>query len=219
MVLGYHRIRTFELEPVEPRTLKLGIPCPEIAREYNEHKDAVDQFDKLVLKANYSVEQEVVARRWWVKWYWGMVDAVLANAWILYDIIHSGEEKRLNHMEFLISIQTGLVENPWLPNSVARRISVQSVRVVSRLQPGGHWPVHSPDSRGYCIVCVARHDVTVGTSSRVRSSRSRFYCKCCSNEESKIWLCVEGKDCFQVFHEKSVIPNLKLPAKSHLMHI
>lgn len=198
------------------------VDSPEVAREYNLHKDAVDQFDKLCLKQNYSVEQEVIARRWWVKWYWGMVDAVLANCWILYDIIHQGERKRLNHMEFLISVQKGLVENPWLKQGRQRLITVSSSRVFTRLQPGPHWPVHSESSRGYCLVCMAKgQGQATGVAGRVRTSRSRFYCRSCSGsgEKTRVWLCIEGKNCFAEFHEKDCIPNLKIPKGSHLMNV
>ena len=50
---------------------------------YNDHKDAVDQYDKHCLRKNYSVELEMVSRKWWQRLYWGLWDGALANAYIM----------------------------------------------------------------------------------------------------------------------------------------
>ncbi|GAQ92975.1 hypothetical protein KFL_012320010, partial [Klebsormidium nitens] len=60
------------------------IVCPEIAFEYNKYKDAVDQFDKSCLGLGYSIEMEIVSRKWWVRVILGLLDGAMHNAYVLY---------------------------------------------------------------------------------------------------------------------------------------
>jgi hypothetical protein len=53
------------------------VPAPEVAIEYNKYKDGVDQNDKYCLRRMYSLEMEMVCRKWWLKGYLGLLDAAI----------------------------------------------------------------------------------------------------------------------------------------------
>lgn len=62
----------------------LKILCPEVCEHYNNYKDAVDQFDKHCLRKKFSLEKSQISPRWWLKLYWGLMDSVLVNCYILW---------------------------------------------------------------------------------------------------------------------------------------
>jgi hypothetical protein len=64
--------------------LNATVSCPAVCEHYNMYKDAVDQFDKHCLRKNYSVEKSQISPRWWLKLYWGLLDSVLVNSYILW---------------------------------------------------------------------------------------------------------------------------------------
>lgn len=182
------------------------VPCPELAREYNLYKDAVDQFDKLCLKDCYSVEQEVVNRKWWHRLYWGLFDGSLQNAWILYDLAWE-HKPPLNHYRFLMSIQKALVFNGLERERSSRAVAVPQKKAVSRLDLSlGHFLVKG-DKKNHCVVCTARR---AGPSSDGRGAQTIMRCSVCTN----VPLCIG--QCFIDFHTLVDIPNLKIAPTSSL---
>lgn len=185
------------------------VACPELAREYNKYKDAVDQYDKLCLKTCYSLEVEMIARKWWHRLYWGLFDGAIQNAWILYDIIQEGGG--LDHFSFQMLLQEQLVFNPYVQaKKTPRMVTVAPQRAGNRLDLSlRHFSVHAA-KKSYCVVCVARAATGVGDK---RGSQTRYTCTACTG----VPLCIGA--CFIDFHTLPEIPNLKLPPGCGLLSL
>lgn len=176
------------------------VACPQVAREYNEHKAGVDQFDKLCLSENMSTEREIVSFKWWVRLFWGLMDGALSNAFIIWKSFHP--EKECTRMEFMLSMHEGLMENGLDVKPVEKpRKKVYSGQGSGRLDGVGHLVQKIPDKkRGQkCRYC--RYKLK-GTGKE--PSRSLFWCRKC-----QVALCVDN--CFEKFHLEEM-PGLKVGA-------
>ena len=56
------------------------LPCPPCAVDYNKNMGAVDRHDQLV--NNYAIDRKW--RRWWVRIFLSVLDAIMVNAYIIY---------------------------------------------------------------------------------------------------------------------------------------
>ncbi|GAQ91128.1 hypothetical protein KFL_007310050 [Klebsormidium nitens] len=128
------------------------VPCPEIAFEYNKYKDAVDQFDKSCLGQNYSLEMEVVSRKWWVRVILGLLDGAMHNAYVLYHEAHP----EVSRFDFMVTLQQQLVENTFdnLPGANKRGRSGGATTTTGSEE--GHFLHRVKGASNRCRVCYAR---------------------------------------------------------------
>jgi hypothetical protein len=177
---------------------RLTVTCPEVAREYNKNKAGVDLFDKLCLSDNMSTEREIVSHKWWVRLFWGLSDAALANAYIIWKHYHL--ERECTRDEFMGLLHEGLLGNG-LDATVLEpaRKKWYSGQGQGRLDGVGHLIQEIPNvAFGHkCRLCRFEY---LGTGKKPK--RTNFQCKKC-----EVALCV--KDCFRRFHEE-LLPGLKM---------
>ncbi|KAG1682704.1 PiggyBac transposable element-derived protein 3 [Nymphon striatum] len=66
------------------RTLKNGtkkdFPCPQVVVDYNSHMGGVDKAD--MLRSIYGLNRK--SKKWWHRLFWGFVDVVVINSYIIY---------------------------------------------------------------------------------------------------------------------------------------
>jgi hypothetical protein len=105
------------------------VPCPEAAYVYNQYKDGIDQFDKACLGHSYSVEMEVVSRKWWIRVWLGLLDSAFVNAHILFKEAHAN----VSRFDFMVTLQTQLVENTQDNMRTSRLVAALSFIVFSPL--------------------------------------------------------------------------------------
>lgn len=88
---------------------RMDVDCPEVALAYNNHKDAVDQYDKSCLSELKSLEHGVGGWKWWHRLWWGLFDGALVNASIIWRHYHNkGEDTRT---EFMLQLQEEMINN------------------------------------------------------------------------------------------------------------
>jgi hypothetical protein len=129
---------------------KEDIPCLKIAFEYNKYKDGVDQFDKSCLGQNYSLEMELVSRKWWVRVLLGLLDGAIHNAYVLYHEAHP----EVSRFDFMVALQQQMVENTY-DNLLANRKRSQSGEVTEASAENGHRLVRCKGVSNRCRVCYA----------------------------------------------------------------
>jgi hypothetical protein len=114
-----HGLRQDNTERLQKGGDIISVAAPEIAVEYNLHKDAVDQFDKMCLGAHYSLESELGSAKWWHSLYWGLWDGLLVNAWLVYSSVPREESRQ----SFLLELQKELLENNYGDEIATRQVS------------------------------------------------------------------------------------------------
>jgi Transposase IS4 len=180
------------------------VSCPEICVHYNTYKDAVDQFNKRCLRSGFSLEKIQVSRKWWHKLYWGLLDSVLVNSFVLWELCHGSSDK----FTFMASLQESMLGFVHPRERVGiRRHRNRDVYVAQDRHLGRHFVERMPgDTRRVCVVCRAEETnkrkvtkrSTGESATYVKPARSRFWCALCQAA-----LCVEP--CFKMFHEETNI--------------
>jgi hypothetical protein len=184
----------------------VDVDCPEVALAYNNHKDAVDQYDKSCLTDNKSLEQSLSGWKWWHRLWWGLFDGAVVNAYIIWQHYH--KDATSTRTEFMLQLQEEMIENR-LDGRVAvtrRMAEGEGEEQVSRRLDGvNHFVKRHPLglSRS-CKMCAFRAS---GTS--VRPPRVITFCLKCSAH-----LCNDG-DCIEAFHTHQD-PKLDRKAKTTL---
>jgi hypothetical protein len=147
------------------------VPCPEVVYGYNKYKDGVDQFDKSCLGQNYSLEIELVSRKWWIRVILGLLDGAMHNAYVLYHEAHP----EVSRFDFYVALQQQLVENTLDNNPAAR--SKKRARSDTEGSGQEHFLEKMKGKSNRCRVCY----VSLG-----RSSGTKVNMKCV---QCNVWLC------------------------------
>lgn len=160
------------------------VPCPEVSYMYNKYKDGVDQFDKACLGQNYSVELEVVSRKWWIRVFLGLLDSAFSNAHILF----REEHPDVSRFDFMVTLQEQLVTNTFdnLPRYRSKGASVATTSGSDQ-----HFCEKSEGNcRRRCKMCTLK---TRGVDG-AKGSKTRYYCFTCD-----VPLCLD--ECFREWHQ------------------
>lgn len=189
---------------------KAEVQCPEVCEHYNKFKDAVDQFDKHCLRENYSIEKSQVSKRWWMKLYWGLIDSVMVNAYILWEMVH-GKTKRKDFMEKLMD---GMLSyrDPRTYIGVFTRNTPEKAPAANR-GSGAHCPERMlGNTRLVCHVCAAnlvterKAMAEAGhTTEYSKPRRTQYKCNQC-----QIPLCM---NCFPRYHQDMEIEGLDVGSR------
>ena len=201
------------------RKLKNGastqVPCPEFIDSYNQYMSGVDTHDQLRLQ-RYSVQRSLRLAKYYKMLFLGLVDMGLVNAYIVHrEYCKSKGLKPLTHGNFRVALHEQLLEltPPQLsdsrPRNVAGECVIQSPGYTATVT--NHTIVASNDKKPsggtrfrVCKVCsLLRQNPTDSIPT------TKWYCKECSNEKSRIFLCnsVQRDDvgnqltCFQTWHQ------------------
>jgi hypothetical protein len=148
------------------------VPCPEAAYVYNKYKDGVDQFDKSCLGQNYSLEMEMVSRKWWHKLFWGLLDSAVSNAYILFRIEHP----EVSRFDFYVILQDQLVTNTMDMAVLARSTSTKGGGSVDLSK---HSQTLIPNNkRRRCAMCsLKKRKLDIEEQGEV--CYRRYWCKDC----------------------------------------
>lgn len=171
---------------------RVDVDCPEVALAYNNHKDAVDQYDKVCLQDLKSLEACLTAWKWWHRMWWGLLDGAIANASIIWMYYHTGPED--TRTEFMNQLQEEMLTNT-LDCCVAQQArqaqkAKKKAPTVPRLDGVGHFlKYHEDGDRAACKWCAYNLKGT-----KTRPPRSRMWCEKCQAH-----LCGKGK-CNEFFH-------------------
>ena len=136
----------------------------------------------------------MVCWKWWHKAFWGLLDAVYTNAYIIFKHWH----KDITHHEFLVQLQTMMVDNVYGQEHVIR--AVQAVGNAGSTMLGNYVLVQrAGPSTHHCVVCLKKwHDekknMANGEKPSWHSKRTKFKCDACNKH-----LCPQG--CFAEFHQ------------------
>lgn len=135
----------------------------------------------------------MVCWKWWHKAFWGLLDAVYTNSYIIFKHWH----KDITHHEFLVDLQMMMVDNVYGEEHVTR--AVRSVGIHENIMLGNHVLVQrTGPSTHHCVVCLKRwHEekksMLAGEKPSWRSKRTKFKCEACNKH-----MCPKG--CFAEFH-------------------
>jgi len=83
---------------------KVPIPAPEAAKKFNFKMGGVDRFDQMKAKF-YSCCGRFKTKKWYHKLWFGLVDILLVNAWLLYK--HT--QKDAKHFDFMHTLAQQLI--------------------------------------------------------------------------------------------------------------
>ncbi|MCO5563275.1 hypothetical protein L7F22_016912, partial [Adiantum nelumboides] len=111
------------------------VRCPEALVQYNTNKAGCDTFDQMCLASSYSVEESMISFKWWHKAFWGMLDVVYTNSYIIFKHWH----KEISHHEFLVDLQALLVANSYGSDYVTR--SMRSIGEEKSAGVGNHMSI------------------------------------------------------------------------------
>lgn len=170
----------------------VDVDCPEVALAYNNHKDAVDQYDKSCLAENKSLEQGLVGWKWWHRLWWGLFDGAIVNAFIIWKHFHP--EPEATRTEFMIQLQEEMIKNTLDCGVTATRTRATPQSPGRhdnrRLDQKNHFVKRHPQglSRA-CKYCCLKFR---GTGTRI--PRPMTICSKCG-----VHLCTDD-DCFEKFH-------------------
>lgn len=173
---------------------KIDIPCPSIVLAYNKHMGGIDLSDMLV--AMYKTPLR--SHRWYLPIFGYIVDAAVANAWLL----HKRESKMLDkHPIPLKSFRCEIASTLVKVNKkvrVGRPLSTNKNNPAKKARKGtpstdvrydclDHWPMpmgSEAQSRGRCAYCP--------------KGVSGFKCTKCD-----VFLCLKNRQtCFVDYHKK-----------------
>jgi hypothetical protein len=82
--------------------------APNMAWPYNKFMGGTDLWDKLRLLQQYSLERHVVNHKWWKKYFWALMDAAIANAFLCWKSV---DPKKRSHYDFMELLHDGMVSN------------------------------------------------------------------------------------------------------------
>jgi hypothetical protein len=152
---------------------------PLMAKKYQTYMGGVDLGDQL--KTQYSVAGAIITMKPWFKLFVGMMDLVLANAYILYKMDNPDERFRLSHWDFLLHVFSGLIELAGKndhSDATARSKRRTCKQIHDRAVDG---------ARKGCVTCKHHKRVPLG--------QTRTVCRGCG-----VHLCEHG-ECFDKYHK------------------
>ncbi|MCO5554495.1 hypothetical protein L7F22_008024 [Adiantum nelumboides] len=142
----------YEMQKGEVKRLVSGgqrmlVVCPDVAVQYYACKVGCDTFDSMVLGSGYSSQTMMHGFKWWHAGFWGLMDFVFTNCWIIWKDFYG--KRDVSRFDFLLHMHEQLVNNAFW-SYVCKRPVVEDAY-------NGHFPVrlHDVASR-YCVVCSAK---------------------------------------------------------------
>jgi hypothetical protein len=105
---GGGKKKTKTLRPTDVPFGRYNYRAPKLSVPYNKFMGGTDLFDKLRLLSHYSMERHIVCHKWWQKYFWGLMDCALSNAYICWKSV--APSKR-SHQRFFELLHDGLVNN------------------------------------------------------------------------------------------------------------
>lgn len=178
------------------------VKCPEVIVKYNANKAHCDTFDKMCLAQSYLVEENMSCWKWWHKAFWGSLDGVYTNAYIIYRYWN----KDISHHQYLVELQAMLVDNDYDTHYVTRGVSMVG-STPSGIQ-GQHISVKDTGhSSHHCVVCLEKwHEEKrshrENTPKKWHAKRTIYKCLACNKH-----MCVG--ECFTTYHETSIDTKVK----------
>ncbi|MCO5585918.1 hypothetical protein L7F22_039852 [Adiantum nelumboides] len=171
---------------------KMLLPCPELVVRYIACKAGCDVFDSMVLRHGYSLQTTMHGWKWWHACFWGLMDSVFTNCWIIWKDMHGKNDT--SKFDFMLRLHDQLVNNAFRPY-VCKRPVVEDVH-------NGHFPMrlHELESK-YCVVCAAKRKKLISEKKEVvgsKPSHSKWGCGKC-----KKTMCADP--CFKEYHAKAVV--------------
>ncbi|MCO5593609.1 hypothetical protein L7F22_047624 [Adiantum nelumboides] len=115
---------------------KMLVLCPDLAIEYNECKAGCDVFDSMVLGHGYGLQTTMHGWKWWHALFWGLMDSVFTNAWIIWKDLYGSVDT--SRFDFMLHLHDQLVNNAFRPY-VCKRPVVEDVY-------NGQFPMRLHDS-------------------------------------------------------------------------
>ncbi|MCO5548140.1 hypothetical protein L7F22_001598 [Adiantum nelumboides] len=87
---------------------KMLVSCPDLAIKYNECKARWDVFDSMVLGHGYSLQTTMHGWKWWHALFWGLMDSVFTNAWIIWKDLYGNVDT--SRFDFMLHLHEQLVQ-------------------------------------------------------------------------------------------------------------
>lgn len=84
---------------------RIVVNAPEFARKFNDNMQGVDRMDQF-RSGCYAIATRFRTRKWWFKLFLGLMDIVIANAFIMYRYYHP----EVQHFTFAEDLAFGLLE-------------------------------------------------------------------------------------------------------------
>ena len=209
------------------RKLKDGastdVTCPEFVADYNTYMGGVDTHDQLRLQ-RYSVQRSVRFAKYYKMLFLGLFDMALVNSYIVHrEYCRSVGEKPLSHALFRTRLHEQLLEltpakfADIQPRDVSSDIVVESpgfsgtvtahtIAISNETKPSGGYRFR------VCKVCSivnSKAGDDAGHDTPTTVFTTRWYCKECSTEKSRVYLCNSVRrdqvgnqlTCFQAWHQ------------------
>lgn len=163
---------------------KESVNCPTPVATYNKYVGGVDLFHQYM--ANYSIHWQ--SKRWWMKIFYYFIDAAIVNAYILYKLEMTENNKKPVHYLFFRS----QLADELIGNFISRK-NVKPKVVITKKKFGGKNQMIVDLSEEHLAIKVdsARRCANCSTSRKPR--RSTLVCKTCNVALCKF-------PCFNDFH-------------------
>ncbi|XP_046984410.1 piggyBac transposable element-derived protein 3-like [Schistocerca americana] len=137
------------------------VPFPKIVKSYNANMGCVDKAD--MTNSFYAIDGK--SRRWWLIFFWYIVDISIGNAFILFRLCNPIAKQVLK--DFRRRVATGLVgsnvlkDSPGHPSTPSEPSAKKFKSVVpneKRISEAKHLPKHGTSRR--CVHCSTRKNPT-----------------------------------------------------------
>lgn len=156
----------------------------------------------MVLGSGYSLETSIHGWKWWHAIFWGLLDLVFANAYIIWKYLYG--KKDTSRFKFMVRLQEQLVDNHFVGLHTPRSF------LYSNDCTGGHILVRmSLRESKYCVVCADDRKRYMREGKEVvgpKPSRTVYGCSMCKN-----FLCIEP--CFYKYHAMTGYDHIGTSAK------
>lgn len=124
---------------------KMFVFCQDLVVKYNECIDGCNVFDSMVMGHGYSLQTTMHGWKWWHALFWGLMDIVFTNAWIVWKDLYGTLDT--SRFDFMLRLHEQLVNNAFRP-FVCKRHVVEDVY-------NGHFLMHLHDvaSKYRVVLC------------------------------------------------------------------
>ncbi|KAI5060863.1 hypothetical protein GOP47_0023368 [Adiantum capillus-veneris] len=141
---------------------RLPFSCPTLAVKYNACKVGCDVFDSMVLGSGYSLQSTMHGFKWWHASFWGLMDSVFTNCWIIWKEMYG--KKDVCRFDFMLHMHEQLVDNAFRPYVCKRPVGEDAYN--------GHFPIRLHDvASKYCVICSAKRKKLLSEHKEVDSSK------------------------------------------------
>ncbi|MCO5607795.1 hypothetical protein L7F22_061996 [Adiantum nelumboides] len=85
---------------------RMPVVCPDVAVQYNACKAGCDTFDSMVLGSGYSLQTTMHGFKWWHAGFWGLMDSVFTNYWIIWKELYG--KRDVSRFDFMLHMHEQL---------------------------------------------------------------------------------------------------------------